>query len=396
MNAHMQKQDALRLMIPGPTEVSPKALERMAQPIRPHYGDDWTRLYFDTVEKLKKVFQTKNDLFILAATSSAAMEMAVSHAVEPKETILICKNGSFGERFEEMARSLGCNVLTTVSKYGRPVTAQQVRDALEKNPRIKAMAMVHNETSVAVESNLSEVLGAAREYGVLTIVDTVSSMGGVDIQTDRLGIDFCVSGSQKCLGAPAGLAFISVSGRAWEAIENRREPVRAWYLNLNILKKYRDQWIGWHPQGPNTASVPLYLALNCVLGEILDEGLENRFRRHICASKAFRDSIRAMGLGLFVEDAFASKTVTAVCVPEGVDGAALRENMEKKHHILVAGGMGAFSKSMIRVSHMSMTASMEYLAPTLWALEEELLLLKAGINRGAATDVLKQGFEKYI
>lgn len=373
----------LRLMIPGPTEVSLKAREKMSLPMQPHYGTDWCRLYFDTVDKLKQVFQTKNDLFILAATSSSAMEVAVSHAVEPGEEILICNNGVFGDRFTEMAELHGAKIITAKSRYGDPITGEQVRRALAEHPQVKALAIVHNESSTAVESNLAEITAAAQERGILTVADCVSSMGGVDVPTDKLGIDFCISGSQKCFGAPAGLAFISVSKKAWDAIANRREPVRSWYLNLSILKKYQQQWANWHPQGPNTSPVSLYLALSQALDEILKEGLKARFERHIRARDAFRAAVKAMGLTPFVCDKWASKTLTAVTLPDGIDGAKLRNNIEQKHNILLAGGLGATANTVVRVGHLSMTASGEYLIPTLEALEQELLALGAKINTGA-------------
>ncbi len=232
------------LMIPGPTEVSPEVLEELGQPIRSHFGAEWARFYFEVVEKVKKVFQTGNSLFILPSTSSGGMELAVAHAAEPGEKVLICKNGFFGERFEEMAVTLGAEVVTTDSDYGKPITAGQISRALRGDPDIRALAVVHNETSTGVESELSGIVNAARANDVLTIVDCVSSMGGVEVPVDGLGIDFCISGTQKAMGAPCGLGFVSVSRRAWDTLEARQEPVRGWNLNLNILKKYQEMWLG--------------------------------------------------------------------------------------------------------------------------------------------------------
>ena len=383
-----------KLMIPGPTEVSNKVLEKMKLPVRHHYGDEFVRLFYKVNAKLKKVFKTNNELFILAATSSAAMETAVAHAVEPGEQILICINGFFGERFEEIAHSLCCKVITINKEYGQPIEADDVLNAINENPKIKAMAIVHNETSTAVQSDLKSILAITKEKGVLTIVDSVSSMGGVDVRTDELGIDFCISGSQKCFGSVAGLSFLSVSKSAWDSILSRKEPVRSWYLNLNILKEYREKWHDWHPQGPNTAVVSLYIALDQALDEIFEEGLENRFERHIRASNAFRGSMRAMGLELFSKDHCASKTVTSICLPEGIDGSKLRENILNKHDILLSGGIAELKNKMIRIGHMSKTASDEYLIPTIQALEEVLSELGAKINRGVAVEAFKNIYDK--
>ena len=381
-----------KLMIPGPTEVSAKARAKMALPMKPHYGDEWADYYFKVVAKVKRIFQTEYDLFILAATSSAAMEMAVSHALQPGEKVLICNNGFFGDRFEEMALLLGAKPVTTRSEHGRPITADQVRLALKEHPDVKALALVHNESSTAVESELSGITAVARKKRVLTIVDCVSSMGGVDVPTDRLGIDFCLSGSQKCFGAPAGVSFVSVSPRAWEAVAARKQPIRAWYLNLDVLKKYQEKWRNWHPQGPNTAPVSLYLALDQALDEILEEGLPQRFARHTKARDAFRAAMRAMGLSLFVEDACASRTLTAVRLPEGIDGAALRGRILERHDILIAGGLGATANTVIRVGHLALTASAEYLVPTIEAIESELLSLRARIKKNVAAQTFKRTF----
>ncbi|NOZ22263.1 MAG: alanine--glyoxylate aminotransferase family protein [Planctomycetes bacterium] len=382
----------LRLMIPGPTVVSEKVLEKLALPMMPHYGDEWSAFYFDIVAKAKQVFQTQSDLFILATTSSAAMEVALSHAVEPGETILICNNGFFGDRFAEIAECLGAKVVITRSDHGQAITEEQVRSALKEHPEIRALAVVHNESSTAVETELSGITKAAQEHDVLTIVDCVSSMGAVDVPTDELGIDFCLTGSQKCLAAPAGLALISVSGRAWERIRNRRQPIPSWYLNLNILARYRDEWADWHPQGPNSASVPLYLALDQALDEIIEEGLPGRFARHTRARDAFRAAMRAMGLELFVEDAVASRTLTAVRLPEAMDGAALRKNMQANHKILIAGGLGATKNTVIRVGHLAWTASAEHLIPTIDAIESGLRAMGTDVPPGAAAKAFRNKF----
>lgn len=384
----------LKLMIPGPTEVSPEVCEKLSEPMRPHYGPEFCKLYFDVIEKLQKIYQTKNDFYVLAATSSSAMEVAVSHAVEPGEKMLICNNGFFGDRFTEMAEAYGIKVVTTKSEYGKPINADEVEKVLEADSEIEALAIVHNESSTAVESPLEGIMEVAKKWNVLTIVDTVSSMGGVDIKTDKLGIDFCVSGPQKCFGAPAGLGFISVSEKAWKKINSRKEAVRSWYLNLNVLKSYRDRWLKWHPQGPNTAPVSLYLGLNQALDEILEEGLDKRFERHIKARDAFRAAMRAMGLKLFVDDKFASKTLTAVCLPAGIDGTELRGSIQKKHSILLAGGLGDTANTVIRIGHLSRTASEEYLIPTIEAIETELAAMGSKIVKGKASEEFRKVFCK--
>lgn len=385
-----------RLMIPGPTEVSEKARAVMAKAITPHYGPEWCKLYFGIIDKLKKVFQTENDMYVYSATSSAAMEAAVAHAVEPGEEILICINGVFGERFLEMANFNACKPIIIRSEFGYPITVKQVRDALDENPGIRALAIVHNESSTGVVSDLTEIMKVAHERDVLTIVDTVSSMGGVDIKTDELGIDFCISGSQKCIGAPTGLGFLSVSKSAWNRIKARKEPVHSWYLNLELLQRYREKSAAWHPQGPNSAPVSLFLSLDQALNEIMEEGLANRFSRHLRTCRALRASIRAMGLKLYVEDdGYASKTLTAICLPDGIKEQPLREYILNKHNILVARGVGKTADYMIRIAHMSMTASEKYLIPTIEAVEDGFDNLGIKVNRGVAVDAFISAYRAF-
>ncbi len=383
----------MRLMIPGPTELSQAIRERMALPMKPHYGEPWSEEFHGIVEKLKAVFQTRNDLFILAATSSAAMEMAVTHAVEPGEEILIGNNGFFGDRFTAIAESVGAVVRTIRSPNGEAIRGEQVRSALREFPRAKALAIVHNETSTAVESPLREILDAARAKDVVSIVDCVSSLGGTDVPVDGLGIDYCLCGSQKCLGAAPGLSFISVSPRAWRGIKGRKTPVRSWYLNLGILKDYGDKWQNWHPQGPNTAPVSLYEGLDQALDEIRDEGLEARFARHRRARDAFRAAMVSMGLELYVRDDIASKTLTAVKLPAGINGSTLRKRILERHDILLAGGLGETADTILRVSHMARTASAEHLIPTIEALETQLTELGHHVPRGSGARAFKARFE---
>lgn len=371
-----------KLMIPGPTEVSNEVLKVLSEPMRPHYGEEFAKIYFKIVEKLKKIFRTENQLFILAATSSAAMESAVNCTLERGDKILICENGFFGQRFAEMAESVGAKIVFVRSEIGRPIFADKVRDVLDNEPGIKAIAVVQNESSTGVETPIEEIARIAYEKGVITIIDSVSGMGGIDFPVDKFKIDICISGSQKCFAAPAGLAFISVSQRAWQHFKARKTPIHGWYLNLLNIKKYQEQWINWHPQGPNTAPVSLYFALNQSLDEILSEGLESRFKRHEKVTYAFRKAMKAMGLTLFVEDKYASKTLTAVCLPDGIDGSKLRKIIEDEHDILIAGGIDKMANSIVRIGHLGHTATKEYFVPTITAIEEAINKLGGHIEKG--------------
>ncbi len=379
------------LMIPGPTEVADAVLQRMALPVEPHYGEAFVRLYFSIESKLQKVFQTRNDIYTLAATSSAAMEAGINAGTEPGDEVLVCHNGFFGNRFAEMVAGAGGRAVLVRAELGKPIRPADVEAALRKHPGIRFMALVHNETSTGVENPVRDIMKVAQKRKVLTLVDSVSALGGVDLPVDELGIDFCVSGSQKCLESPAGLSFISVSERAWRFMQARKTPIFGWYLNLLTLRRYRQEWAKWHPQGPNTAPVSLYMALDAALDGILAEGLKARFARHARAARAVRSAVRAVGIKPFVPDGCASRTLTALKMPKGVDGMELRKRMAADHQILLAGGVGG-DESIVRISHMGLTASVEFQAPTMAALERCLALQGMKVAPGRAVRKFEEVF----
>ena len=378
------------LMIPGPTEVSSEVLAKLALPVEPHYGDGFVKLYFKVVAKLKKVFETSNDIFILAATSSAAMESAVNCAVEKGDKVLVCHNGFFGERFKEIVESVGAIPVLLKATPGKPIEPNRVKKVLEGNREINTLVVVHNETSTGVENPIEEICEVASKKGILTIVDSVSGLGGARFSADKWKIDLALSGSQKCLEAPAGLSFLSISEKAWQRFRGRKTKIHGWYLNLLNLKKYQEQWRNWHPEGPNSAAVSLYLALNAALDRIIREGLEKRIKRHKKVAKALRYAVKEIGLEPFVEDRFASKTVTAVKLPPAVDGEKLRKIIADDFDILLSGGLGETKNSVIRIGHMGMTAQSKYILPTLKAIELTLSELGFAVEEGRAQETFKR------
>jgi len=227
------------------------------------------------------------------------------------------------------------------------------------------MTLVHNESSTAVMNPVAEIAAVCREYDVLLICDTVSSMGGVDIRTDEWELDYCLTGAQKCLQSSPGLGMITLSPKAWEAIDNRKQPIRGWFLNLSNIRDYCEKWSDWHGHGPVTAPTALYAGLEASLDLILTEGLENRFARHILNKEAVRSGIRASGLKLFVNDEFASNTVTTIIVPEGLDDKQIIAKMKEEYNTLITGTPGNIGTSVIRIGHMGVTADKNYLIPTI-------------------------------
>jgi len=354
-----------RLMIPGPSEMDNATQLAMAQPMIVHYGEDWGNMNARILKKLQLVFQTKHDMYIIPGSASAAMEASVNSIIEQDTEVLVELTGMFGMRFAEIAKYNGARVIPLNVEFGKAVDPEDVRRLLKAHPNIKAMTLVHNESSTAVMNPVAEIAAVCREYDVLLICDTVSSMGGVDIRTDEWELDYCLTGAQKCLQSSPGLGMITLSPKAWEAIDNRKQPIRGWFLNLSNIRDYCEKWSDWHGHGPVTAPTALYAGLEASLDLILTEGLENRFARHILNKEAVRSGIRASGLKLFVNDEFASNTVTTIIVPEGLDDKQIIAKMKEEYNTLITGTPGNIGTSVIRIGHMGVTADKNYLIPTI-------------------------------
>jgi len=378
------------LMIPGPTEVSEEVREEIGKPVSPHYGSDWVGIYKETIGLLRTIFRTSGDMFVLVGSSSAAMEASVMSAIEPGDKILVELSGNFGLRFKEIAEAQGGKVVPLNVELGNAVDPDEVRSVLEQDRKIKAMTLVHNETSTGVTNPVKELGDIAKEHGLLYLVDAVSSLGGIELRTDEWNIDFCITGSQKCLETPPGLAMMSVSDNAWKAMERRKEPIRGWYLNLQNLRRYMIMWADWHPHGPETMATSLFKGLRVALGKILEEGLENRWERHKRAGMAMRSAVRAMGLEPFANDQIASNTLTSVRIPQGVKGTDLLKVMEDEHGMLIAGGVGPTAGKIFRIGHMGATASANYILPAVSSLEISLKKLGYPLELGCGVQAAQR------
>jgi aspartate aminotransferase-like enzyme len=377
-------------MIPGPTEVSEEVREEIGKPVSPHYGSDWVGIYKETIGLLRTIFRTSGDMFVLVGSSSAAMEASVMSAIEPGDKILVELSGNFGLRFKEIAEAQGGKVVPLNVELGNAVDPDEVRSVLEQDRKIKAMTLVHNETSTGVTNPVKELGDIAKEHGLLYLVDAVSSLGGIELRTDEWNIDFCITGSQKCLETPPGLAMMSVSDNAWKAMERRKEPIRGWYLNLQNLRRYMIMWADWHPHGPETMATSLFKGLRVALGKILEEGLENRWERHKRAGMAMRSAVRAMGLEPFANDQIASNTLTSVRIPQGVKGTDLLKVMEDEHGMLIAGGVGPTAGKIFRIGHMGATASANYILPAVSSLEISLKKLGYPLELGCGVQAAQR------
>ncbi len=361
--------DRPKLMIPGPVDVTEETLARMGQNVVPHFGAAWVETYNDTVASLKRIFRTGEDLFIMVGSGSAGLDAGVNSLLGKGDRAVLGINGFFGERLEEIARSYGVELIPVRAELGMPVTAEKVEQAVLANPDVKAVIVVHNETSTGVVNPVEAIGNVTRKHNLPLMVDGVTSIGGIEFDMDGWGVDIAVTASQKCLGAPPGLAMIAVSSRAWRIMEQRENPPWGWYLNLLNWRDYRERWKEWHPY-PMTMATSNILALRVSLASILGEGIDNTIRRHRAAAKMFRDGIRSIGLKLVADDGFASSTVTAVESWADVPTEKLIGFLESEHGIRIANGIGTMKDRWFRVGHMGPLGTLpERIEPLLKGIE---------------------------
>ncbi|EHP83703.1 pyridoxal-phosphate-dependent aminotransferase family protein [Methanotorris formicicus] len=363
------------LMIPGPTMVPAEVLNAMALPIIGHRTGEFGELLVDTTEKMKKVFQTKNDTFIITGSGTAAMDMAILNVIDKGDKVLNIVNGNFGDRFAKITLAYKGESIKLENEWGDMAEPEAVKEILDKHDDIKAVTIVHNETSTGARNPIKDIGEIVKDYDALYIVDTVSSLGGDYVDVDKFNIDICVTGSQKCLAAPPGLSAITVSEKAWEVIEKTEK--KSLYLDLEeYKKKYNEK-----KQTPYTPAVSLIYALNVALDLVLEEGLENRFKRHEKLAKATTAGLEAMGIELFAKERARSVTVTSAYLPKGVKDKEFRGLLSKKYNVVIAGGQAHLTGKIFRIGHMG-TAKEIHILATLGAIEMALKELGVKVENG--------------
>lgn len=370
-------------MIPGPVDAEDDVLAAMAEPIRPHYGDEWLPVYHETIGLLQQIYGTQNDLFLMAGPGSAAIDAALGSLMRTGEKVLVASNGFFGQRMGVMARGYGLDVRLVEASQGQPVDPEAVRQALAAEPDIQAVGVVHLETSTGVLNPLREIAAAANECGVVTIVDAVSSLGGVPLPVDEWGIDVCVTVSNKCFACPPGLAPISISPRAWAQMDRKGGRAHGWYLNLRVWKDYAINWADWHPY-PTTLPTNNVVALLVALRRIVAGGLDAFQGRHARAARTVREQLQAWGFEMLTGEAYTSPLITAMRGLPGMDIADFRRYLANDWQIMISGGLDDLKGKIFRVGHIGRAASPEYTEAFLQGVEAYLRL--KGLNgpaRGA-------------
>jgi len=366
-------EPATRLLAgPGPSNPDPRVIAAMQRPMLGHLDPDLHELLLDTVELLRLAWRAPHDALVLAlsSTGTSAMEAGIVNLAAPGETIVVANAGFFGARIIELARRHGLKVVELKADYGRAVPNRLILAALERNPQAKLVAVVHAETSTGVEHPVSQLGAALRETGhqALLMADCVTSLGGVELDFDAFKLDYAYSCTQKCLGAPPGMAPVALSARARERLVTRtHEP--PFTLDLTELERY---WIQRPAAYHHTAPILNIYALHEALRLVHVEGLEQRWRRHRVAGAYLQQGIQALGLRLLAEPHRQLAPLTAVLAPDGVDRAATQTALLREHGIEVGGGLGPDAPAMWRIGLMGHNATEETAERVLTAFEAVL------------------------
>jgi alanine-glyoxylate transaminase/serine-glyoxylate transaminase/serine-pyruvate transaminase len=364
----------LRLMIPGPVDVDDEVLAAIAEPTLPHYGAKWMPLFEATTDLLKRLFETEGNVLMIPGPGSGALEAGIASLVPAGEGICIPENGFFGFRTIQIAEACGIHPWTLTFPAGEFIDPARLRAYLketlplanaEGHP-IRAIALVHHETSTGILNPLREIAEVAHEFNLLLIVDAVASFGGVPIRVDAWGIDICISVPNKCLGAPPGVALMSVSKRAWETAENN-PCAHGWYLDLRTWAWYRANWKDWHPY-PTTLPTNNIVALHRALEGIFSKGVEAHFASFAKASQVTRNGLAEMGFSLFTNPAYAAPMISAINTRPDVNVSELQRFLLDEHNIMISGGLGDLHGKIFRIGHMGRAKDAGYTSQLLDAI----------------------------
>jgi len=382
------------LMGPGPSDVHLRVLAALARPTIGHLDPDFITLMDDIKVRLKRVFKTSYELTIpLSAPGSAGMECCFVNLLEPGDTVIICINGVFGTRMKENAERCGAKVVTVEAPWGEAVDPEQVKAALKANSGAKAVAFVHAETSTGVRSDAAAICGVAAQAGALSIVDTVTGLGGIPVSVDEWGADAVYSGTQKCLSCPPGLSPITFSPRAAETIKSRRTKVQSWFLDLSLVMGYWGGPAGGGRSYHHTAPVNALFGLHEALMIVEEEGLENAWARHERMHNGLVAGLEAMGLKMKVASDIRLPQLNAVEVPAGVDEAAVRRSLLSDFDLEIGAGLGPWAGKVWRIGLMGQSATPSHVLTCLAALESALSAIGASIETGRAQAAARAALE---
>lgn len=374
------------LMTPGPTMVPPRVLEVMRRQIIHHRTKEFETIYDGLEEDLKFVFQTKNMVLMFSSSGTGAMESAVVNLFSPGDKVLAISIGAFGDRFADIATTFGLNVQKLAVNWGEAVNVQQVKDILDAdvNNEIKAILMTHNETSTGVTNDVEAIGKLTKNTERLLVVDAISSLGGLDLQMDNWGVDVIVTGSQKALMCPPGLAYVAVSDKAWDAVAKSKLPKFYW-----DYKKYKNGLLKQSENPPYTPAINLLMAQAEALKMMKEDGLDNVFARHKKLALATQAGIKALGLELFAKQDVSSYIITAIKAPENIEIGKVIKTMNLKHDIMITGGQKHLKGKIFRIGHCGYTFDLD-LIKTFAALESSLSENGYKVDMGASVGAVQK------
>jgi aspartate aminotransferase-like enzyme len=332
-------------MTPGPTYVSEEVRRAMAKPlINPDLDPDFFKFYLETTRKIAKLMETRNDVLILNGEGILGLEAACASIIEPGDRILCMDNGIFGRGFGDFARIYGGEVVYFKGDYRKPLDTDALENFLKGDSKFKMATVVHCETPSGLINPVGDICPLLKKYGILTVVDAVSSIGGEELKVDKWMIDIALGGSQKCISAPPGLTLMSISSDAWESIRNRKTPVGSFYCNLALWEKWQqDMWF------PYTQPVSDIYGLECAVENLLNDG--KRLKRHSQIGEATRETLIRAGFELYPYSGY-SNTVTSMVTPEGIDNKKFREYLRDNYEVMIGGGFDVLEGRVLRIGHM--------------------------------------------
>ena len=374
MQQYTEPRDRI-LLGPGPSNVNPRVIRAMTMPLMGYLDPTFLKVMDDVTDLLRQTFRTSNELTLaVSGTGTSGMEAALVNLLEPGDSVVVGVNGLFGGRLADIATRCGATVTTVAAEWGQTLDPAAVEEAMAGAGQVKLLAVVHVETSTGVTQPLPPLAEIAHRHGALFLVDAVTSLGGVDLRIDEWGVDACYSATQKCVGAPPGLSPITLSPRAVETIQGRSTPVQSFYLDLLHLQRY---WITdrtYH----HTASMPMIYALREALIMAMEEGLENRYRRHQSNASALKAGLAEFGMRPVAPEGIQANPLTAALVPEGLDEAKVRRALLNEYGIEIGGGFGPLAGKIWRVGLMGESSQASHVLMLLHALET--LLAREGVE----------------
>ena len=343
------------LLGPGPSDAAPSVLTALSNPLLGHLDPAFIGMMEEIKSMLRQVFQTENEMtFPVSGTGSAGMEFCFVNLIEPGDDVVVCINGVFGMRMADLAIRCGANVIKVEAPWGEIIRPEQVKEAIAgKSPKL--IALVHAETSTGALTPAEEISKIAHDAGALMLLDTVTSLGGCEVDIDGWGIDAVYSGTQKCLSCPPGLAPVSLSPKALEIANNRKTKVQSWYLDVNLLSGYWGTERVYH----HTAPISMNYALHESLRLVLEEGLQTRWARHKANHEKLVAGLKKLRLGIASQEGHQLWQLNAVTVPEETDEAQVRKRLLQEYQIEVGAGLGPMKGKIWRVGLMGESSTAE-------------------------------------